>query len=106
MSKNLALMSVFVATGAQHLIPEIEEIDMWVEKGRVVTAVEALLGMREIGKSVVIAGAGLIGCETALHLAQKGRKVTIAGGRRLAHDMVWGNALISLNCLMITMLKF
>jgi 2-enoate reductase len=85
--------AVFVATGAQHLIPEIEEIDMWVEKGRVVTAVEALLGMREIGKSVVIAGAGLIGCETALHLAQKGRKVTIAGGRRLAHDMVWGNAL-------------
>jgi 2-enoate reductase len=84
---------VFVATGAQHLIPEIEEIDRWVEKGRVVTAVEALLGMREIGKSVVIAGAGLIGCETALHLAQKGRKVTIAGGRRLAHDMVWGNAL-------------
>jgi 2-enoate reductase len=84
---------VFVATGAQHLIPEIEEIDLWVEKGRVVTAVEALLGMREIGKSVVVAGAGLIGCETALHLAQKGRKVTIAGGRRLAHDMVWGNAL-------------
>jgi 2-enoate reductase len=85
--------AVFVATGAQHLIPEIEEIDLWVEKGRVVTAVEALLGMREIGKSVVVAGAGLIGCETALHLAQKGRKVTIAGGRRLAHDMVWGNAL-------------
>jgi 2-enoate reductase len=84
---------VFVATGAQHLVPEIEEIERWVEKGRVVTAVEALLGMREIGKSVVIAGAGLIGCETALHLAQKGRKVTIAGGRRLAHDMVWGNAL-------------
>lgn len=85
--------AVFVATGAQHLIPEIEEIDMWVEKGKVVTAVEALLGMREIGKSVVVAGAGLIGCETALHLAQKGKKVTIAGGRRLAHDMVWGNAL-------------
>lgn len=84
---------VFVATGAQHAIPEIEEIDMWVEKGRAVTAVEALLGMREVGKSVVVAGAGLIGCETALHLAQKGRKVTIAGGRRLAHDMVWGNAL-------------
>jgi 2-enoate reductase len=38
-------------------------------------------------------GAGLIGCETALHLAQKGRKVTIAGGRRLAHDMIWANAL-------------
>jgi glycine/D-amino acid oxidase-like deaminating enzyme len=38
-------------------------------------------------------GADLIGCETALHLAKMGRKVTVAGGRRLAHDTVWGNAL-------------
>jgi 2-enoate reductase len=38
-------------------------------------------------------GAGLIGCETALYLAKKGKQVTIAGGRRLAHDMIWGNAL-------------
>ena len=84
---------LFIATGATHLIPDIEGIESWTEKGRVITAVEALLGKREIGKSVVVAGAGLIGCETALYLAKKGKKVTIAGGRRLAHDMVWGNAL-------------
>ena len=57
------------------------------------TAVDLLLGGKEPGKSVVVVGAGLIGCETALYLAKKGKKVTIAGGRRLAHDMVWGNAL-------------
>jgi len=84
---------LFIATGATHLIPDIEGIESWTGKGRVITAVEALLGEREIGKSVVVAGAGLIGCETALYLAKKGKKVTIAGGRRLAHDMVWGNAL-------------
>jgi len=84
---------VFIATGATHVIPDIEGIETWREKGRVVTAVEALLNIRKIGKSVVVAGAGLIGCETALYLAKKEKKVTIAGGRRLAHDMVWGNAL-------------
>ena len=44
-------------------------------------------------RNTFVVGAGLIGCETALYLAKKGRNVTIAGGRRLAHDMVWGNAL-------------
>jgi 2-enoate reductase len=29
------------------------------------------------GKTVVVAGAGLVGCETALHLVQQGRKVTL-----------------------------
>ena len=84
---------VFIATGAQHVIPDIEGIETWREKGRVVTAVDALLSIREIGRSVVVAGAGLIGCETALYLTKKNKRVVIAGGRRLAHDMVWGNAL-------------
>jgi 2-enoate reductase len=84
---------VFIATGAIHAIPEIEGMQEGMKNGRVMTAVDALLGKREPGKSVVVMGAGLIGCETALYLAKKGKKVTIAGGRRLAHDMVWGNAL-------------
>ena len=84
---------VFIATGAAHAIPEIEGIGEGMKSGKVMTAVDLLLGGKEPGKSVVVVGAGLIGCETALYLAKKGRKVTIAGGRRLAHDMVWGNAL-------------
>jgi 2-enoate reductase len=83
----------FIATGAAHAVPEIEGIVEGIKRRRVMTAVDLLLGGKEPGKSVVVMGAGLIGCETALYLAKKGRKVTIAGGRRLAHDMVWGNAL-------------
>jgi len=84
---------VFIATGAAHAVPEIEGIVEGIKSGRVMTAVDLLLGRKDPGKSVVVMGAGLIGCETALYLAKKGRKVMIAGGRRLAHDMVWGNAL-------------
>ena len=84
---------VFIATGAAQVIPAIEGIDGGVKNGKVSTAVDLLMGRHDPGKSVVVMGAGLIGCETALHLAKMGRKVTVAGGRRLAHDMVWGNAL-------------
>ena len=84
---------VFIATGAAQVIPAIEGIDGGVRSGKVLTAVDLLMGRHDPGKSVVVMGAGLIGCETALHLAKMGKKVTIAGGRRLAHDMVWGNAL-------------
>jgi 2-enoate reductase len=91
--KNFSPDVVFIATGATHVIPDVEGIEKWIERGRVVTAIDALLGRRQIGKSVVVAGAGLIGCETALYFAKKGKKVAIAGGRRLAHDMLWGNAL-------------
>ena len=34
-------------------------------------------GTAQTGETVVVAGAGLVGCETALHLAQQGRKVTL-----------------------------
>jgi 2-enoate reductase len=84
---------VFIATGATQIIPEMEGLEQGMKNGRVMTAVDLLLEKGKPGKSVVVMGAGLIGCETALHLAQKGCNVTIAGGRRLAHDMVWGNAL-------------
>ncbi len=84
---------LFIASGASHIIPDIDGIEEGIKEGRVLTAVDALLGRAMIGDSVIVAGAGLIGCETALYLAKKGKRVVIAGGRRLAHDMVWGNAL-------------
>ncbi|MCD6300060.1 MAG: FAD-dependent oxidoreductase [Dehalococcoidales bacterium] len=64
---------VFIATGSSPLIPEIRGI----EKRNVVTAIDALLGKREVGRTVVVVGGGLVGCEIALHLAQKGKELTI-----------------------------
>ncbi len=40
------------------------------------TADEILIGKAEAGKSVVVIGGGLVGCETALWLSQNGSKVT------------------------------
>ncbi len=64
---------IFIATGGTSIIPEIPGVD----KGKVVTAVDLLVGKREPGESVVVLGGGLVGCETALYLAQKGKKLTI-----------------------------
>lgn len=44
---------------------------------RVYTAEQVLLKEKDCGDSVVVIGGGLVGCETALWLAQNGKKVTI-----------------------------
>jgi 2-enoate reductase len=64
---------VFIATGATPIIPEISG----VERAKVATATDVLLWRKEIGESVLVLGGGLVGCETGLHLAQQGKKVTI-----------------------------
>ena len=66
----------------------MKRIDIGVKSGNILTAIDLLMGRHDPGKSVVVMGVGLIGYETALHLATMGRKVTVAGGRRLAHDTV------------------
>lgn len=40
-------------------------------------AIDLLLGRKKAGERVIVAGGGLIGCETAIYLAQKGKTVTI-----------------------------
>ncbi|MFC1966782.1 FAD-dependent oxidoreductase, partial [Chloroflexota bacterium] len=65
--------AVFLATGSRPLIPDIPGIEM----DKVVTASDLLLGKKEAGESVVVVGGGLVGCETAVYLAQKGKKVTV-----------------------------
>jgi 2-enoate reductase len=64
---------VILATGSDPIVFEIPGI----EKAKVVTALDVLLGKKEVGKSVIVVGGGLVGCETSLYLAQKGKKVTI-----------------------------
>jgi 2,4-dienoyl-CoA reductase-like NADH-dependent reductase (Old Yellow Enzyme family)/thioredoxin reductase len=64
---------IFVATGAAPILPPIPGI-----KGKnVVWAGDVDLGNVTVGENVLLAGAGVTGCETAFHLAQQGKKVTI-----------------------------
>ena len=94
--KKLNPEVVFVATGASHIIPEIIGIKDGIEKGKVLTAVDVLLGKGEVGETVVVIGGGLIGCETALYFGKQTKKVTIIKGRAietLSGDITWGNAL-------------
>jgi 2-enoate reductase len=65
--------AVIIATGSTHLIPNIPGID----NKRVITAIDLLLGKKKAGNRVVIVGGGSVGCETAIHLAQHGKRVTI-----------------------------
>ncbi len=65
--------AVVLATGSVPAIPSIAGIE-----GRsVTTAISALLGEAKIGTEVVVVGGGYVGCETALHFAQMGKKVSI-----------------------------
>lgn len=44
---------------------------------KVFTAADVLTGVKDVGKETVVVGGGLVGCETALHSAGQGKKVTI-----------------------------
>jgi 2-enoate reductase len=65
--------TVVIAAGSTPIMPDIRG----VENAKVAIAVNVLLNKKEAGESVVIIGGGLVGCETALYLAQKGKKVTV-----------------------------
>ncbi len=65
--------TLIIAAGAAPLIPRIPGIH-----GRnVIWAGDLESRMAEVGEKVVVAGAGLTGCEAALLLAQQGKKVTV-----------------------------
>ena len=82
--KSIMADAVIVATGASPLIPSIPG----AEGKNVITALEVLTGRKEVGEEVVIIGGGMVGCETAEYLAQRGKKVTILEMlERLASDI-------------------
>lgn len=84
---------VFIATGATHCVPDIPGIKKGMKNGKVITAVDVLLGKKEVGKSAVVIGAGKVGCEVALYLAQQGKKVTAVECLTAMRDVYWINAL-------------
>ncbi|NML42828.1 FAD-dependent oxidoreductase [Ramlibacter sp. G-1-2-2] len=71
--KALGPDAVVVATGSTPVIPGIAGAD----RANVVTANDLLTGQAQAGATVVIIGGGVVGCETALYLAQLGKKVSI-----------------------------
>ncbi|MFC1860794.1 FAD-dependent oxidoreductase [Chloroflexota bacterium] len=69
--ENLDIL--FVATGSTIAMPDIPG----VERSNVATCIDILLGKRNCGEKVLIAGGGLTGCEVALWLAEQKKEVTI-----------------------------
>jgi 2-enoate reductase len=65
--------AVLLANGSMPIISGIPGI----KRAKVVTAVNVLLGKEKAEETIVVVGGGLIGCETALYLAQKGKKLTL-----------------------------
>lgn len=65
--------AIVCAIGAKPLIPDIPGIN----GPNTVLAIGMHDRTEEIGENVVILGGGLVGCEEAIFLAQKGHKVTI-----------------------------
>ena len=63
---------VIVATGARPRVMKFSGID----ENSIITASDVLAG-RETGNNCVIIGGGLVGCEVAIWLARKGKKVTL-----------------------------
>ena len=65
--------AVILSTGSAPLVPPIKGI----EKAQVVFANAVLNGEKEIGRTAVIIGGGMVGAETAYHLASHGKTVTL-----------------------------
>jgi 2,4-dienoyl-CoA reductase-like NADH-dependent reductase (Old Yellow Enzyme family)/thioredoxin reductase len=72
--KQAKLEVLIIAVGSGFIIPQVPGCD----KACAITADNVLLGKQTVGDRVVVVGAGLIGCETALYLADElAKKVTI-----------------------------
>ncbi len=65
--------TVIIATGSSPIIPNIPGIN----KPNVRIATTMLKEREQSGNNIVVVGGGLVGCETGLHLAEKGKNVTI-----------------------------
>ena len=64
---------LIIAVGAEPILPPIPGIN----NSNVITANDLPEKYSEVGHKVVILGGGLVGCETAVHMAQEGKEVTV-----------------------------
>ena len=65
---------VILATGSEPIVPASIS---GISGLNVVTAIDVLNDVATLGKKIVVVGSGLVGCETALHLTNFGKKVEI-----------------------------
>jgi len=65
--------AVIMATGSDPVVPEIPGVD----RNLAITVVDVFRSRKDVGGEVIVIGAGLVGCETALWLAQQGKKVSV-----------------------------
>lgn len=65
---------VILAAGSVPVIPKVEGVE------KAVGCLEVLNGEKTVGKSVVVVGGGLVGCEIAYDFAKDGKDVTIVEG--------------------------
>jgi 2,4-dienoyl-CoA reductase-like NADH-dependent reductase (Old Yellow Enzyme family)/thioredoxin reductase len=68
---------IISAVGSLPLIPNISGIKEGIRKKKVVTSRDVLSGKAKLGKRAVIIGGGMIGCELARYLVQKGQEVAL-----------------------------
>lgn len=73
LAEEVAPDALIVAVGTAPVIPPIPGID----GSNVISANDLFARRHEVGQKVVVLGGGLVGCETAVHLAQEGRDVTV-----------------------------
>lgn len=75
-----------LAVGADPIFPDVPGVN----RPNVVWAGDVHLDRAETGKRIAVIGAGITGCEAALHLARQGKKVTLidmVGQREIAQDV-------------------
>ena len=71
--KELQADAIILATGSTPLILPIPGL----KESGYVTAQDMLLGKAEVGKKVLVVGGGMVGCEAAEYLAERGHEVAI-----------------------------
>ena len=65
--------AVIVATGSKPVVPDIPGI----HNPNVITCTDLMLGGKKAGDNAVVIGGGMVGCETAIWLAEQGKRVTL-----------------------------